>query len=312
VDLNRDKLESAFTKVIAKNRSLDPISLSEKIVDTLELIMDLSDTGYGVSPVRITDREEEPAPRSRAGLGPRPVDEERIQAPLPSPARSGMILTPEDPEFQKAQQQVEAERQRGRIPSPARLTKVGEPGAGENSNIQYWTVESLIQWCESRFPPQIAFTPNGMPDNVVVVAGRNIQAQINAYGPHAVRVTYAHESINQDGIDSGTPVGDGIGKVNIAPIASKLYSCGQQNIDAEHDLEDLLVQLKGLYRPRPPHMEPGYIGESAMDGWNANQSGMKDSETIRGAAGWNMVENPAAAIRNGIISGNRQLGTPGK
>lgn len=305
MDLSRTKLENAFQKVITRNRGADPITLSEKLVDTLEIIYELSDTGYGAPPLRITEDED------RAGEKVKEMPAPKREVMAPEAPRAGMLLTPDDPEFRKAEQALRAERERGSIPSPTRISQVGAP-AGQESNVQYWTADSLVTWLNENFPRELIFTPHGMPDHVKVLARLNVEAQINIVQPHAARVTYSHESMNQDGMDASTMVGDGQSKTNISLIASKLYTTNQQSIDVERDVADLLDQLKGLYKPRPRQMEPGWIGDSAMDGWNANQPGMKDSESIRGTRGWNMVDNPMGGMRETIIQQNRQLGSPGQ
>jgi len=317
MDLTRDKLTAAFRKTIVRETALDPAVasiLADRLVTRLEDIMDDSEGGYGVTPIRITEGER-PARAAERPTAPRPrleaVDPEKeVGAPPPVPA-SRMIALPGDPEFTEAEKQYEKEKDLGKPAVQAlRVTKATSASASEDS-VQYWTPETMIKELEKRFPAKVRFTPDGMPDEVKITAIRNIRAQINQYGAHGVRIEYAPESEGHGGIDYSTIVGEGVPSISLGRIASHLFSCADANIDADGTLRSLADQLCGLFKPRPAHMEPGYIGEPPIDSWNANTPGMKDNDTIRMVKGYQQVSDPQSQVHQSVVEINRQYGTPG-
>lgn len=325
--IDPQKLTDRIFKTLTRNRDLDPLTLAEKVservTDYLEDCGIVEGVGLAGSvdeareqireygdPRRVLDRLESTATGRRSRLEPFPTERRREPSPAPPQPAGKLIALPGDPEFERAESLRREEAEPARVSTGARVSKIGAT-AETTSETAYWTTEGLIKYLEQKFPPRVRFTPDGMEETVRIEAVRNIQAQINTYGANGVRITYAHEGVSQDGMDDLNPVGEGLAKVNIAPIASHLFSCAEQTIDVEGVLSKLGDQLCGLYAPRRKNMEPGYIGEPPIDSWNAGNPGMKDSDSIRGSNGWKSVDNPLGRTLDNVYELNRKVGTPG-
>lgn len=272
-------LERAFSKILIKHRDKDPLTLAELLVDALELLTDAADEGDGSMPHMRIEREGAVRPEP-----PRPA----VTA-MPPPAKSALVL-PGDKEFTAAASGA------GLV-----LSKVGRNQRQE----KLWTYEGITAILEKQTPPEVYFTPDGTSPETRVLAKRNI---LQLQGTDTVRIMYASPQMGEDSIQPG---GDhGGGRCTVALVASKMFSLYDQSIDVPTCMEDILVQLRGLYRPRGKSMDPVAVGPDPGPLRGMADSPMGVNDDIRISEKWSTVANPQGSVLSDVINANRATGSP--
>ena len=315
MNLSREKIERAFVKVIATHRDKDPITLAEKMVDRLEYLMEDADEGFGAQPLRITREEPEVLDeslwrykREMERDRERILDDHQISPenkksrlddldqtpPLP---KNSLVITPDHPEFRKAEKMM-AEKQ---APvRPVSVTKLGNPKAPAGKPVQYWTMETLIEVLHRETPAEILFTPNGMRETVKVEAVRNVQP---LQGLDIVRLEYSSPQVSGDrmeGTDEKTFV--------IGLTATHTFNLYEQDLHISEAMDKILIQLKGLYRDRSRGIAEVALPPSPMDGFNYRKNPMGAEHSISMQDGWGTVGDPQGSALDSIVRSNRQHG----
>ena len=318
--LDEARIASATYKILVRHRDMDPITLSEKVAERIMWMQEDSGEDAGTAPSVAAAKEKSYQPPKREI--PRP--------PIPSQEGQRLVIGPDDPEFAKAEAQFKIEHEK---PIQARrVSQLATPTGAQNrdSSVQYWTVETLSDFCHKNFPVRVAFTPDGLPPEAKAVAIRDVKAVIHTIPPNGVRVIYRPSNEGDGGIHLGTDVGEvaGVSQVNIPRAATILFSCGDADIDVQRAMASITDQLRGIFRVRPQNMEPGYLPPPPMDSWNAFNPGMKDADSVRGTGRWSVVgsETETITLPSGnsynvthntneqvsqVVQLNRNLGTPG-
>ena len=298
MELNEQKLHTAFVNVITRNRGADPLTLADKLVERLAYLMEDADSSFGVDPIRITRSEPETlAPE----LEPvkRKLERERGAA-LPPP-QSSIIIMPETEEFKQAEKMISGEGSRN--VKPTRLSRVTDASKPPQ---KYWDYASLIQQLARSTPEKFYFTPNGRPD-AKILAVRNI---ISQQGLDQVRIEYGNPGISDDRMDEA---GDDKSFV-LGLKATKIISLFEPEVNIESIMDDLEAQLKGLYQDRTNMQSevplPPSPMEEMLSGKRFNQaSAMGAEHTINVESGWRTMENPANQIRDNIHRDNLTTNT---
>lgn len=316
MELSEDKLLRAFYKTISRYpgcaewSDTDKLTLCGRIIERLSDMVDDAETGTG-QPLRIT-RESEQIPEE-LWRHKRELERERraVQpingAPKPAPAAPRLILSPDDPEFHKAEQMLAEERGQ-RPPAAVAVSRVAEPTGAGLKPVQYWTYEALSQALHEKFPEKVSFTPNGR--DYPITAVRNVQVKI---GTDQVRLEYAHESMGQDSIE---PAGSfEMGRVSIGLIASKSFSLYTRQIDVDGAMQDLYDQLCGLYQDRSNLASEVALSPSPMESiingtLSLEKNPMQTSIRERMEPGWGKIDTSAVALDK-IFHDNRQAGNRG-
>jgi hypothetical protein len=310
MELSRARLESAFAKILAKNRDSDPLTLAEKLVERLEWIMDDVEVATDIKPVKIVDWEEDvkqevaetPKP---AKARVKPLKQEGGVRPPPLPEKS-MILTPDDPEFQKAAKEAGQSRPSRSV---ARVSNIGHGGTEPSKSVEFWTVETLIKALSDNTPAEFFFVPNGMDDSLKVKAVRNIQPIIMTQGPSIVRLEYANPGVSQD--RSTTNTAGQLDEVVLGLIASDTFTLDMTDLNIEAAMDKIEGQLKGLYAPRssssePMGRDPGPIEQMFNMNDPKRRTPMGESYDIHGESGWRNT-NPNSVVAS-IIATNKKYG----
>lgn len=322
MELTREKLESAFAKVISKNRDLDPLTLSEKLVERLSYIMEDADGGSDLQPVRIVDEASaatEPEPPRKKVSPMRPRDT-TAAPPVPS---SSIIVAPDEQAMQEALEHADPRLRGSAAPKPKagrpqRLSSVGG-GQAPSAGIEYWTLEELIKSLMESTPEQFYFTPNGCEVNVKVLAKRNVRPIIMTQGPSIVRLEYASPDVSEDHFSTNER-----GELDVAYlslIASQTFTLDQNDLDIPGKMDKIEETLKGLYAPRtqfsePMGRDPGPI-ESMFNMNDPNRrTPMGENFRMETASGWrgasatdgSDVEKSVALVRQGVIDSNKRFG----
>jgi hypothetical protein len=302
MDLSKDKIDTAFAKVIIANRDADPLTLAEKLRERLTYLMEDAEGGSDIMPVRIVDEAQaEPTRTARNRITP--VKEKLATAP-PAP-KSSIILMPDDPEFQEA-----AKGGASRPSSLPRVSKIGQEEDAGASNVDYWTVEALGKALQDGTPSEFYFVPKGLDDSQKVRAVRNIQWQMNAVGPHMVRLEYKNPGI---GDDRSTQDSNGqLYEVVIGLTATKIFHLGMRDLDLPGAMESIVTQLEGLYQPRSQNTEPSGRDPGPLD-FNMNDPKRSGPMGIalpkeKMDPNWNTVADPQALVLRSVIQSNQRGG----
>ena len=240
--LTREKLIRTIQRRLVKDlgkTTPEVRDLAENIVFDIDNIMEAADEGVDVRPIRF---EDEPST-----LPPSPSVMKPLPQAVPRPEGKSSLILPGDPDF-KSQvpeglmpKKVSAmAAPRSRVVATDRPRKVVER--------EWWSPEDLIHTLESNFPTEISFEPDGIGHPITVK--RNIQNQAWA---KTVAVEYKHPDVASE---MGHNIGSEDASYNIALVARKVYTLFDQELDIEEGLQDVMRQLRSLYRKREKHMEP--------------------------------------------------------
>jgi len=300
VDLSREKLETAFARLISRNSGADPITLAEKLADCLDTLMAFSEGGSDIPPVRLVD-EPDAQPRSRVG----PVRADRANPTPPAP-KSSIILMPDDPEFQEATRGVHPSKP-ATVP---RVSKIGQEEDAGDRSMDYWTIETLQKALESGTPSEFYFVPKGCSEEMKVRAVRNIQWQMNAVGPHMVRLEYKNPGVGDDRstIDSNGQLGD----VVLGLQATKLFHMGMRDLGLPAAMDSIVTQLEGLYQHRSQNTEPSGRDPGPLD-FNMNDPRRAGPMGIalpkeKMDPNWQQVSDPQGLVLRSVVQANKRGG----
>lgn len=312
MDLSREKLESAFAKVIIANREADPLTLAEKLRERLTYLMEDADGGSDILPVRIVDasaeeaQDRQDARKAKARITP--VQKERSNLAPPAP-KSSLILTPDDPEFQEASRMA-GQPAHSRPLGAGHVSKIGRGEDPGIANAEYWTIETLGAALQSGTPEEFYFVPKGMEEQQKVRAVRNIQWQMNAVGPHMVRLEYKNPGVGDD--RSTTDSSGQLQEVVLGLTATKLFHLGMRDLDLSGAMDSIVTQLEGLYQPRSQNTEPSGRDPGPLD-FNMNDPRRSGPMGIalpkeKMDPNWQHVDNPQALVMRSVEQANRRGG----
>lgn len=314
MELDRQKVEEAFARLLSKNRDKDPITLAEKLTDRLIALYEDSDGSTDMPPLEFTSgdqRERGEVPHRRAPVQPMRKETGVKPPPVAPSGASSMIAMPGDPEFEQAERALGKPQD---LRSAGRVSNLGQSKQAAMSDTIYWDLPDLIKSLEEKTPAQFTFIPLGCDESVKVLARRNIQSQIMTVGPHLVRLEYSNPGVADD--YSTVDASGQLDEVKIGLKATHMFSCNMQELDIERAMDLIERQLQGLYAPRSESMEP----EGRDPGPIQNMFSMTDPKRrtpmgqavrIEGAPGWRMALNPQGDVMDSVIKQNSRYGGPG-
>jgi hypothetical protein len=242
-------LHTVIKRAIERGGPIDPIDLSERLLDTVELLVDMAQEESGIASLPEdlrasepkTAQATEPAWDFRANAPAADPDENRphFLAP-PSPKQSitplkvdpkakSLLVMPGDPEFSKP---ADTPLKPGVI--KASMRKAITRPASNSPAKQYWTEADIIEALNANTPEEIPFDiqrADGTPFHIV--AKRNV---INRQGLGGVVLTYKDPRVGDGG--------------NIELLAQAPFSLYDESLDIEAGLKSIVAQLAGKYRDR--------------------------------------------------------------
>ncbi len=294
--LSFDAIQSLFTKIIIRNKGKDPISLAEKLTDALEVIIETSDSGSGLPPLRI---ERQTATREAGEPEEKGWEPGRtVAASPPVQGTSGLIVLAGDKEFEEAKRAHEVKA----IGKPLALSSIGRPASSKM--VKTWDYSSLSNFLHANTPEKVLFQPNGTADGTKVLAVRNV---LTLQGTDTVRLQYQSPQMGEDSIRAGDEFSGGA--CSIALVASKTFTLyDPTDIDMEEVMNDIARQLKGLYAPRRKFSAPDSGPEPPPLTLDLDPESMGANEQMRLTGGWRPVENPKASVLDNVVRENRKYG----
>lgn len=325
----KDKLAKAvhrtISQAIQRGKSIDPIDLSERLLDSIEFVFDLEfeDSGIASIPAALRqDAPEEPAWDIRANdlsgrdlSGRTPTDKPDNRphflapppaAPAQAPTPKRVLVLPGDKEFNEPPPSPDAAR-----PGLIRATQVRRrtpirPGSNSPQK-QYWTEAELIDAVDKATPAEIPFDierVDGSPFRIV--AKKNI---INKQGLGGISLTYKDPRVGEGG--------------NIPLMAQQPFSLYDEEIDVEAGLKSIVNQLVGIYKDRSGGVaDPVAVGpEPDLARMVSQKHGVGEDAGYQMTSGNRSTQDPyVAKDRDQILQdalraqrhGNDRLAGPGR
>ena len=254
----KDKMAKAIHRTIAnevgRGRPIDPIDLSERLLDSVELIYDMVHEESGIASIPLDLRadtaawdiqQNKPAPDPDDDrphfLAPPPTRQSVTPLKVPDPKAKGLLVMPGDPEFDKTKP-ADVGARPGVI--KASLRKVARPGSNSPAK-QYWDEAGLIEAVDKATPAEIPFDIQRVDGSAFrIVAKKNIQ---NRQGLGGIVLTYRDPRVGEGG--------------EVSLTAQHPFSLYDETIDIDSGLKNIVDQLMGLYRDRSGGMaDPVAVG----------------------------------------------------
>lgn len=324
----KDKLGKAIhrtiTQAIQRGKSIDPIDLSERLLDSIEFVHDLEFEDSGIAsipPALRQEAPEEPAWDIRAnelaGRSPaeKPDDGPHFLAPPPAaqaqaPAPKRLLVLPGDKEFSEPPPAPDAARP-GVIKATQVRRRAGIRPGSNSPQKQYWTEAELIEAVDKATPDEIPFDIERVDGSAFrIVAKKNI---INKQGLGGISLTYKDQRVSDTSADHGF----------IPLIAQIPFSLYDEEIDVEGGLKSIVVQLVGLYRDRSGGVsDPVAVGpEPDLARMVSQKHGVGDDAGYQMTSGNRSTQDPyVSKDRDQILQdalrsqrhGNDRLAGPGR
>lgn len=301
----RDMLAKFILDGLRKTERADPIVRTEILLDRVDLFLQTQTEESGVGVLSSTPLNSEVIDypvkvdanaRQMAAPQPPPVAPAAVlRAPSADPDPEKLVAMPGDKEFSEYSGSVNLNKVRPRRKPHTQSTR------------PQWDAGDLIRAIEDYFPKEIAFTPNGMPQTVKVVANRNI---LNMPSNDLIRVEYASSQVNEGG--GGVQQTEGIPD---QPVVFGLTARWTFSLfDAEQDFEGalrgkdkgIIDQLRGLYKPRGRSMEPNSGPDPGPLRFNMDNEPMRESYSSPVQGNWDVIDT--GSVRDSQIRDNKVLG----
>lgn len=250
----KDRLCKAIHLTLTRSAGRDPIDVTERIADAVELLLDIANEDSGIATVPEDLRTQAPAetpwdfrrnqpaaeaekpstpPKPRLVNPPPARGATELSAPAPK-VSSSVIALPGTPEYAEAD--PSKKESRTVITAVEVRRKTGnKPGA--QVAAPQWADGDLMDTVIQNTPETIEFEPDGLEGKVALRAKKNCHC-LPGIG---AELTYKHEAVSDN---------DGF------LIAKHSFSIYDKELDIDAAIDDILRQLKGKYRPRNEKMEP--------------------------------------------------------
>ena len=242
-------IHKAISNSVTRGGAIDPIDLTERIVDSVELVHDMyfEESGIAAIPEALRQQSGEPAWDHRSNAPAAEVEDWRphFLTPPPPPSKAmtpvgqagkSLIVMPSDPEFNQTKPADVPVRPGVFKASMKKAPK--RPGSNAPQK-QYWDEAELIDKILETTPEEIPFDierADGSPFRIV--AKRNV---INKQGLGGVSLTYKDPRVGEGG--------------EISLVAQHPFSLYDETIDVEEGLKSIVAQLVGIYRDRSGGMQ---------------------------------------------------------
>ena len=247
-------IHATLQSYFRRNQKSDLVVLSEKLLDTVELVHSMQTEESGIAAV--PESWQDTGDRSLAPVQPAvdwPLEAERSRERpnvQPPPAARNAVVSPEsrspiilkdDPEFNETLQGKVVGR------TPVKILRPTAAPRKKESEKPVWEEGDLINRINEATPAFVEFeTANREGKMVRIRCNKNIH---NQAGMGSVLLTYVHPQINTQPADASV----------IIPMAKVPFSVYMPEIDIETAMNGpngIMVQLKGMYRARAENMEP--------------------------------------------------------
>jgi len=271
----KDKLARAIVATLKQVRSKDPIDIAERMIDNIELVIDMETEESGIAgvppemqPEIALDWEQvQAAGKQQAKERPKLQIPPSRAAVVPVEPASRLIAMPGDPGFDDSKPAEVGKRRISAL--DIQRTPPKRPGSNVQER-QYWDESTLMQTILENTPEQIEFKTTG-PDGEerILPAIRNVH---NQQGMGSVVLTYRHPRVD----DRAS------GDVTVDLVAKWPFSLYEEHVDVDKAFQDpkgILVQLEGQYRvalggaapdphytPEPARLSTSFLRQAAMAG----------------------------------------------
>ena len=288
-------IHTIIKRATERGGAIDPIDLSERLLDTVELLVDMGQEESGIASIPPDLRADGPAwdiqqnkPAAEPDddrphfMTPPPTRQSVTPLKTPDPKSKSLLVMPGDAGFNEAKP-ADVGTRPGLI--KASMRKISRPSSNSPAK-QYWDEGGLIEAIDKATPAEIPFDIQRADGSAFrIVAKKNIQ---NRQGLGGVVLTYRDPRVGEGG--------------EISLVAQHPFSVYDETIDIDAGLKSIVDQLVGLYRDRsagtpdpvavgaPPNL--GDYMRSGMAGGNVDIKIDRD-ESGRAIA----IDNPLYAER---------------
>jgi hypothetical protein len=243
----KDKICRTVYDRLKNPKTKDLMALADRIADDIELVWRMETEESGIASVTpdqeagsIWDMDDMQPVNMLAPPVPRGAIVSRD--PKLPPKEGRLLVLPGDKEF--AESKPPEIKPRNTV-SAIDIRKRSQKRPGANvPETQFWDYGDLTEQILAHTNEKITFEivgPEGEP--MTLPAIRNVVSQI---GMGSVVLSYRHPSVSLDVT----------GAVTLDLIAKKSFSLYDKELDFDAAMESIMVQLHGMYRVRPEHMEP--------------------------------------------------------
>jgi len=249
----KDKFARYIQKTLDRGlkKTQDSILLTEDVVDTVEMLYDMNteESGIATVPPGVPSPTLDVHPPPPLGA----VVLHKDVATDPGEAKS-VILMPGDPGFDE-HKPADIKRKVFTAGTVRRRAVTGKRPSNLTENPK-WDVSDLIALINDNSPDYIEFEPRRLEGKLTLRARKNV---LNQAGMGLVHLTYKHDAVSDSaggGAVEGQPTSLGL------LVARKTFSVYDEKQDISAALDEILEQLKAMYKPRPKYMSPAEIGDS--------------------------------------------------
>lgn len=250
-------VHQVIRRAVERGGAIDPIDLSERLLDTIELLVDMNHDESGIASVPADLQEGgEPAWDIRKNAAsPAEGENDRPHFLAPPPTKQSVtslkvetkpksvLVMPGDPEFDKTKP-ADVGARPGVIKASMSRRKPMRPGSNSTAK-QYWDESGLIEAVDAATPAEIPFDIQRVDGSMFrIVAKKNI---VNRQGLGGIVLTYRDPRVREGG--------------EVPLTAQHPFSLYDEEADIDAGLKSIVSQLLGLYRDRSAGMaDPVAVG----------------------------------------------------